>query len=322
MSDPRDYSQTAASNVDDAPEGMQAGGLNDAIRKVQADIASMIADTSGAEDTAGTSTAYTITLNTAPSALADGLFFMATIDETNTGASTLTVTPEGGSAFSSKKIKKICGGEERELTRGDMPAGLLAYFSYNSAADSATGAYILLNPEGPGWRLIERQTVSSAVASIDFTSGLDDTFDEYELRFTGLAPASNNVNVWLRIGTGAGPTWQTGSYSYSSAYTTEGGSVVGDGSLSAASIVLTPQGVGNTAGQHASGVVEFDNPDDTSLFFLCSFRTRAINSSDNTNATNGSGEFISTGAITGVRLMFSSGNIASCVSASLYGLAK
>lgn len=46
--------------------------------------------------------------------------------------------------------------------------------------------------------LIQSQTVSSAVATVDFTTGIDATYDDYELRFYGLTVAANG-NLGLRI---------------------------------------------------------------------------------------------------------------------------
>ena len=41
---------------------------------------------------------------------------------------------------------------------------------------------------------ISSQTVSAAVANIDFTSGIDSTYDEYMFIFTNISPSLNNVN--------------------------------------------------------------------------------------------------------------------------------
>ena len=48
--------------------------------------------------------------------------------------------------------------------------------------------------QGDGPKLIQSETVSSAVATINFTANIDDTYDEYMFVFVNVSPATNNVN--------------------------------------------------------------------------------------------------------------------------------
>jgi hypothetical protein len=146
--DIRAYSITPSSNTADFPENMSPAAVNDEARELQAELAQYLVDNAGSIDSTGTSTAYALTLSTAPAALANGLQFSCTIDETNAaGPVTLVVTPSGGSAFASKKIKCYLTGAEADLPAAAMIAGNHYLFQYDSAADGATGAYILLNPQ-------------------------------------------------------------------------------------------------------------------------------------------------------------------------------
>lgn len=114
----------------------------DGVNKKQLDEA-----TGGTLSLAGTATAYTLTLNTAPASLDNGLTFWAKANVTNTGgATTLVVTPSGGSAFSSKKVKMFISGSEADPPAGVIVANNHYAFTYDSSADSGTGAYILKNP--------------------------------------------------------------------------------------------------------------------------------------------------------------------------------
>ena len=54
---------------------------------------------------------------------------------------------------------------------------------------------------------ISSQTVSAAVANIDFTSGIDSTYDEYMFIFTNISPSSNNVNFTFNGSTDGGSTY-------------------------------------------------------------------------------------------------------------------
>jgi hypothetical protein len=71
---------------------------------------------------------------------------------------------------------------------------------------------------GPG-TLVElvRQTVSVAVATVDFTTGIDATYDEYEIHVIGF---QSNVNAFLglRFSQDGGATFKAGASDYAYAY--------------------------------------------------------------------------------------------------------
>lgn len=172
-----------------------------------------------------------------------------------------------------------------------------------------------------GWTLIQTQS-ASASAVIDF-SGLADTYDAYEVRFSSVKPVSDDVALWIRIGTGAGPTYQTAGYRWS----LQGANEAGAGFLASASdakIVLNGStasvGVGNASGENIAGSVSFDNPD-ASDFMPVRWFAGWINAGGGSAHAIGSGQFATTGAITAIRFLFSTGNIASG-RFSLFGLRK
>jgi hypothetical protein len=65
---------------------------------------------------------------------------------------------------------------------------------------------------------IQRQDVSSAVAQVDFTSGIDGTYDEYEIHVFGFRP-SVNAFLSLRFSQDGGATFKAGASDYAYAYT-------------------------------------------------------------------------------------------------------
>jgi hypothetical protein len=162
---------------------------------------------------------------------------------------------------------------------------------------------------------IVAEAVANNSAALDVTAGLDDTFDRYEVEILSLVPASNDVSLALRVGTGAGPTWQAGA----SAYDTNGqlitGSVAflggfGNGIFLSAAGGGTV-GVGNQAGNSISGIVELCNPE-ANLVPTFRFRTSYLRPTGNgAAAVSGAGYYGTSGAITGLRVLFSSGNIVS-----------
>lgn len=91
--------------------------------------------------TAGTQPTYTLTLAPALTAYVDQSVFTFEVHSANTGASTLNVNTLGA-----KKIMKIVSGTPTALSGGELQVGVRYFLSYDSAADSAAGAFILVQP--------------------------------------------------------------------------------------------------------------------------------------------------------------------------------
>lgn len=149
-----DYSTTASSNTSvggvSTAEGMARASVNNAMRAQMADIAKLLLDQGGAVATTGSANAYVVSLNSAPTAYGNNLFFACTANHTNSGASTMNVNSIGA-----KDIEKIVGGAAAALASGDFPSGHIGLFTYSSGNNSL----ILLNPANP---LIGTGTITSA----------------------------------------------------------------------------------------------------------------------------------------------------------------
>lgn len=170
--------------------------------------------------------------------------------------------------------------------------------------------------------LISSQVASNS-ATIDFT-GLTNTYEAYEVWLSNVKPATDQVEFWLRVGTGAGPTYQEDATDYY--WQTEamsGGVSAIQGDTADNEMVLThtgAAGLGNATGEHFTGVVRFGNPaasDSHNFFWEGTYR-------DSANVPRpmwGGGGYEVDEAITAIRFLMSSGNIASG-RFSLYGLKK
>jgi hypothetical protein len=163
-----------------------------------------VVDHNGTLTTAGTSTAYTIALGTAPATLSDGLSFNFTCDETNSGASTLVVTPNGGSAFSSKKLRKFVGSAEIDLVAGDLVANAHYMVQYDSAADGGSGAYIVLNPSLP--RVVGRVNPSSSTLSVNVA--LPSGVSNFRIHGVVFHTAGTATAFYMRVSTDNGSSYK------------------------------------------------------------------------------------------------------------------
>ena len=67
-------------------------------------------------------------------------------------------------------------------------------------------------PPDPGIKLLSVQTVSSAVATVDFTSGIDATYDEYEITFDGVVPQIDDSVFAARVRRSGETTFESTTY--------------------------------------------------------------------------------------------------------------
>jgi hypothetical protein len=174
---------------------------------------------------------------------------------------------------------------------------------------------------GASMVLIETQQAVSS-ATIDFDAGLDDTYDAYEVRLSNVKPATDDAQLRLRVGTGAGPTYDTTGYRWRALVTLDGGNIE-TGSSNDSAIGLSGgsgNGIGNATGENFSGVITFANPDATD-FLQFEFHGSYSESDGQSAGVHGGGRRDTAGAVTGIRFFMSSGDIASG-RFSLYGLKK
>ena len=164
-----------------------------------------------------------------------------------------------------------------------------------------------------GWTLLATGT-ASASATIDFTA-LSDTYESYLIDLASVKPATDDVSLNIRIGTGGGPTYQTSGYRYTTAGAADNASGVSTNQSSSAAAIITTgagggAGIGNASGEHVRGSVMFGNPEGSD-FCLFDWNLTYVRADANGEQIRGSGFYGTVGAITGVRFMMSSGNIAS-----------
>lgn len=175
---------------------------------------------------------------------------------------------------------------------------------------------------GGGLVLLDAQT-ASASASFNFGTGIDDTYDEYQLHFA-LRPASDNLQLRCLLSSNAGSTWDAGASDYKYQFKRARSGTTGfdvDSSSNASANLPIANNVGASTGEGATGILIFPTLRDTTLYKL--IRSDVVNLSDVTEAARHYvvGARMSTAAFNGIQLIMQSGNIASGW-ARLYGVKK
>jgi hypothetical protein len=164
--------------------------------------------------------------------------------------------------------------------------------------------------------LISRQVVSSAVASVNFLSGIGATYDDYELVVMGAKPAAI-TSLYLRFSTD-GTTWITSSsYGGFVVYVNTSAPTSVSGNYSAAAGIAAPGNVGTNYGDYLRLRFNRAIAGSQTVWDLVHF------ANDNTNQLYGSGggAIYTAQPVVGIQALFNAQN---CVAGtfSLYGIVK
>lgn len=186
------------------------------------------------------------------------------------------------------------------------------------------GAITIAASGGSSGLVLLEQHTASASASLDFTTAITSTYDEYLVEIIQLVPATNAVTIFLRVSTNGGSSYDSGSnYKWASFRFSDTGTAVG-GSSGTTSLGLTGSGTqtnsSTTGGLNAT--LRIFNPLGGAM------HTRFLGSS---GADDGSGfpdvaclfsgGYKSTTAVNAFQVLASSGNLASGI-IRCYGVAK
>jgi hypothetical protein len=168
--------------------------------------------------------------------------------------------------------------------------------------------------------LLEQHTASTS-ATLDFTTAISATYDEYLLEGVTLAPVTNGDALWLRVGTGGGPTYDGGSNYYPALTGYASDTTTSAVAANPGTAIIIAKAVSNGAAYgHCSFSFRITAPGSGSLNKMA-WGTSVCHSGTAVVPAIGGGLWASTTAITALRIMFSSGNIASGT-VRVYGIAK
>ena len=171
MSSIFDWSLTAANNASadsliNWAEGQAPSTVNGSAREMMARVAEYLGDNGGALTAGGTANALTVTANSAFTAYANGLVLALRIATDNSAAATLNVNGLGA-----KAIQKMVAAGESALTGGELQATGIYILMYQSALNSAAGAWLVLNPTPADQSSYVTLTGSQTVTNKLFTTG-------------------------------------------------------------------------------------------------------------------------------------------------------
>jgi hypothetical protein len=178
-----------------------------------------------------------------------------------------------------------------------------------------------------GLTLLEQHTASSS-ATLDFTTFISSSYDEYQFEFVSVIPATNDVAFRMQMGTGGGPTWDTGTNYAWQLFTFRAGGSALNGAESGQSFISFTYGAGGTLGIDntttsggMNGSIRLFNPQSTAVYKHMVGQMRYKDAEPFWLINEVAGTYLATTALTGIRFYMSSGNIASGT-IRVYGLGK
>lgn len=210
------------------------------------------------------------------------------------------------------------GAAGQVITSNGVSPSIPSYQTPSGGVGGGAGALVLLE-----------QHTASASASLDFTSFISSTYDEYVFEFIGINPATNAAKLMMRAGTGVGPTYDSsGVYNYAFAYVhlVSAADVGSHGGTNVTGIGFFDDGgsgsLSSSDGMALSGSMRLFDPQNASAHKRVIYDVIAAYSvSADWYRCYGAGTYKSSTALTAVQFLMSSGNIASGT-IRVYGVAK
>ena len=178
---------------------------------------------------------------------------------------------------------------------------------------------------GGSMNLISTQTASSS-STISFTSGIDDTYDEYVFKFYDIHPATDNTFLTFQADTGTNTNYnQTITSTFFKALHNESGSTsalsydTASDLAQSTSFQYLSRNVGNDNDQSISGTLQVFSPSSSTFVKHFISRTNVYTNDDYSIDSAIAGYFNTTTALTRFQFKMASGNIDSGV-IKLYGI--
>ena len=198
--------------------------------------------------------------------------------ETHTASSSDTLTNKtfdanaSGNSLSNVDVADLANGTDGELITWSA-TGVATTVAVGTSTHVLTSNGVGVAPTfqvaggggSAGWTLLSSVTASAA-STIDFDNFLDSTYEAYVLIFSSLVFSVDSNALYLRLGTGAGPTYQSGASDYRWAHQAFANAATRNSdNPSDGEIVMSASGlgIGNAAGEEISGMMYIHSPDDT-----------------------------------------------------------
>jgi len=189
-------------------------------------------------------------------------------------------------------------------------SGTLNIVGSGGLSTSATASTVTVDGSGiagGAWNFISSASASNST-SIDFTSGIDSTYDVYLFTVTAAIPVNDNDELRIRTSTDAGSNFDAGATDYRIATT-------------GTAYMNTDIASGNASGEHANIRAYLHRPSSSSLYSTMTWHSASVGGSLQGLFGNSGSFRVAVEDVDAIRFYFSTGNISSG-DFRLYGLSK
>jgi hypothetical protein len=230
---------------------------------------------------------------------------------------TLTTPTIGSFANATHGHTNAAGGGQLNITTASNATGTPGSTTF------LRGDNTWSTPSG-GLVLVETQTASTS-ASLNFTSCITSTYDEYFIEIVNLIPATNAVGLIMRMSTDGGSSYDSGTNYSTSAYRFINSGAGAGGGTGQTSISLDGGNgtdfLSNTSTWGAIGGYKLFSPSSTALYKRVIGTISYFNSASALEGATVVGAYLSTTAVNAFQLLTTSGNITSGI-VRCYGVVK
>ena len=227
---------------------------------------------------------------------------------------TVTTAKLGANAVTSAKLNNDIISGTTALTSAPADTD---EFLVSDAGTLKRIDYSLIKSD-PTHVLLETQTISSAVAQVDFTSNIDSTYKAYMVEFINLHAGNDGQSIYVRFSIGG--TFQTGTdyeRMYARIHAASGAYEYSNSDN--ATFIIAGNDVGNEADEHSNGRFILYNPSDTTFTKQMRGDSISVKSDGYPELFHFGGRLDTTSAVDGIRIYMGSGNIDSGLF-KLYGI--
>lgn len=209
------------------------------------------------------------------------------------------------------------------ITENTSPALEDLLYSVDDPGGTPVEKRVTIENINKGLVLLEEVTESSGVASIDLENWYSADYDEYQIEVLNLIPATNTDQLYMRVSTNGGISYDSGAnYGSGSFYLRDGSSDYDLGDNSGANEIKLTYGLSNiVANGGVNGTFKMYNPGSTIHYKAINFTLSAIHSTSSYLYNMwGTGRYYSTTAVNAFQFLMSTGNITGTV--RVYGVRK
>lgn len=195
------------------------------------------------------------------------------------------------------------------VVRGEA-AGVVRIVSYIKA--DGTGLI------GSGTRVLLETQTAAADASIDFTTGIDATYDSYIIEGIAVKAAVDSIGAYIRTSTDGGATFDAGAGNYIYAGIGLLDATVANINGTSDTKIQISHTMGNVGDERFNFTLKIFNPSDVNQCYM-EYSTSGFESASRAAILHGTGIRLASADVDAIRILMSSGNITSGTF-KLYGI--